>query len=138
MEEHNIIQSKPTDPDTEKWHEFLVKEQQETPKRLEDTAKTLTGIISITLALFLSVGKSSFENSPRCIIKSALVLWLISLIVAVIVTFPFVYHFPSGSTGKFQEKHTIIVRNKFILLIISVILYLAALIMLAWYFFICP
>ena len=55
MEEKQTLQSQPTGPDTEKWHEFLIKEQQETPKRLEEAAKTLTGIISITLALFLSI-----------------------------------------------------------------------------------
>jgi hypothetical protein len=137
MEDLKIIQSKPTDPDTEKWHDFLVKEQQETPKRLEDAAKALTGIISITLALFLSVGKSSFENSPGCIIKSALVAWLVSLVVAFVVTFPFAYRFPSGSTGKFREKHKVIVRNKYVLLILSTVLYVAALVLLAWRFFAC-
>ena len=135
MEEPEIIESIPTDPVIEKWYEHKLKEEQETTKRLEDAAKALTGIISITLAIFLSVAKSSFENSPgRCVIV-ALTLWLLSLVAAFMVVFPFRYSFSKGSTEEYIKTHRKAVCRKYVLLVVSAVLFIAALGLLVWEFF---
>jgi hypothetical protein len=122
-----VIQSTPTDPVIEKWYEHKLKEEQETPKRLEDASKALTGIISITLAIFLSVAKSSFENSPGRVVIVALTLWLLSLVAAFLVVFPFRYSFSKGSTEKYIETHQKAVCRKYSLLVVAVALYVVAL-----------
>ncbi len=131
------IQSRPTDPALEKWHEHLQQQQKETPARLEDAAKALTGIISITLAIFLSVGKDSFANSPGLAVQAALVLWLVSLLAAFAVVFPLPYKIKSGNTADFIKKHKSIVNTKYTLLVISVVFFLVALGLLVAKFFFC-
>ncbi len=135
MVEKQILQTKPADPDTEKWHDFQLKEQQETPKRLEDTAKTLTGIISITLTLFLSVLKSDFYHSSGGITNWAIILWLIALLISFIACFPFRYRYAKDSTFGFRKAHKKVIQIKYLLLIISTVCYLVALIFLTVQFF---
>jgi len=45
MEEKEIIKSKKSAPDTRSWYEYIWREKQETPKRLEDAAKFLVTMI---------------------------------------------------------------------------------------------
>ncbi|KKK53079.1 hypothetical protein LCGC14_3098370 [marine sediment metagenome] len=49
------VTGKRCEVDTQSWYEYKWKEQQETPRRLEDAAKFLSGTISICLAPFFAV-----------------------------------------------------------------------------------
>ena len=75
MDQPEVIKSSTSSPDTKSWFEYTWKEQQETPNRLEDAAKFMASIISISLTIFLAIGKSSFEKyQASCSMKVAILL----------------------------------------------------------------
>lgn len=128
MDEPKPLQSKPPAPDTQSWYDYIWEAEQETPKRLEDAAKFLATMISLSLTIFLAIGKSSFENirgsTPLMV---AVLLWLASLLFSFWVLFPHRYRYVSQSVQSIKEMHREIVRNKYRFLLASVICYLAAL-----------
>ena len=131
----HIIQGKRPAPDTQSWREHMWKEKQQTPNRLEDAAKFLATMISISLSLFLTVGKSTLTDSGGPA-KLSIALWLLSLIAAFLVLFPWRYKYSSVSVASMKEAHARIVRYKYGLLALSSVLFLAALsILTCLYFF---
>jgi hypothetical protein len=137
MEEQNILKSRKTAPDTRSWYEHIWREKQETPKRLEDAAKFLASMISISLSIFLAIGKTAFENSRGSfLIKLSLILWLLSLIVSFSVLFPWRYKYVSESVKSIKEMNQRVARDKYALLILSLVLFLSALSILAYLFLI--
>ena len=61
MENQEYINAAPAGKEKEKWHEFILQEKQETPSRIENSAKAIGGIIAITLTLLRS-SPSFFEK----------------------------------------------------------------------------
>ena len=89
MEENDKVQiGKSATPETKAWRAFMLEQEQKTPERLEDVAKALSGMISVTLAIFLTIGKKEFENNPDNTIAIALIIWLVSLVLSFLVVFP--------------------------------------------------
>ena len=121
-------------PDTQSWREHMWKETQQTPNRLEDTAKFLAAMISISLSLFLAVDKTALTDSGGPA-KISIALWLLSLIAAFLVLFPWRYKYSSVSVASMKEAHARIVRHKYGLLALSSVLFLAALSLLAGLYF---
>ena len=130
------IQGERPDPDTESWYEYTWKTQQETPARLEECAKFLNGVIAITLTLFLTAGKDSFESQQLSgWAGTALGLWLISLVLCILVLFPWHYRFRDDSVESIKEMHKRIVRAKYGMLAAGMLLFLTALVILIRLFF---
>ena len=128
MDEPQLIKSKKDAPDTQSWYDYIWKAEQETPNRLEDAAKFMATMISISFTIFLSGGKSLFENyqgSP-CL-KIALILWVLSLLFSFLVLFPQKYEYLSCSVADIKRMNQKITKRKGRLLIISLGLYLLAL-----------
>lgn len=127
-----VVKSKAASPDKESWYRFSLQEQQETPKRLEDAAKFLASMISVSLSIFLSVsGKDGLSNSGSSFgVILSLIFWIVSLLMSFFVLFPFRYKFSSDSVKSFQKTHQRIVKVKRILLIVSLIFFALALIIL--------
>jgi glucan phosphoethanolaminetransferase (alkaline phosphatase superfamily) len=123
------VKSTKTDPEKKKWHEFRIQEEQETPKRLEDAAKFLSSMISISLTIFLSViGKGGLASiGKREWIITVIFLWVASLVASFFVIFLFKYKFSKDSIATFIDAHKKIVKRKRILLIISTACYILAL-----------
>ena len=135
MAEEKILKSKKTAPDTKSWYEYTWREKQETPNRLEDAAKFLSTMISISLSIFLAIGKKSFENSGNnFLIKLSVLLWILSLLVSFLVLFPWRYRYSSILVNSIKEMHQKVVRDKYGLLIISTVLFVAALSILVFLF----
>lgn len=135
MEENDNIQiAKSATPETKAWRIFMLEQEQKTPERLEDVAKALSGMVSVTLAIFLSIGKIEFA-SPNATIAIALIIWLISLVLSFLVVFPFPYSYSKQSAKTFINAHKKIVRVKYVLLITSTLFYLMALGILSVKFF---
>jgi hypothetical protein len=130
----HIIQGKRPAPDTQSWREHMWKEKQQTPNRLEDVAKFLATMISISLSMFLAVGKTTLTDSEGPA-KLSIALWLLSLIAAFLVLFPWRYKYSSVSVASMKEAHARIVRHKYWLLALSSVLFLAALSILARLYF---
>jgi cation transport ATPase len=137
MSNSKPIPSTPAGPDTEKWYEHQQQEQKDTPKRLEEAAKVLVGIISITLAIFLSDTKNIYGANVSCTVQTALALWLLSLIAAFIVVFPLPYRYTRGSIPAYQKSHQRAITLKYTLLILAALLFIATMALLVWEVFIC-
>ena len=136
MEENNKVQiGKSATPETKAWRQFMQEQEQKTPERLEDVAKALSGMVSITLAIFLTIGKQAFENSTDATIATALIIWLVSLVLSFLVVFPFPYRYSKQSAKTFISAHKRTKRFKYILLLTSTVLYLIALSILSVKFF---
>jgi hypothetical protein len=106
MEENDKVQiGKSATPETKAWRAFMLEQEQKTPERLEDVAKALSGMVSITLAIFLTIGRQEFENSPDVTIAIALIIWLVSLILSFLVVFPFPYSYSKQSAKTFINTH---------------------------------
>ncbi len=123
------MKSSKAPPEVKHWHEFFLKEKQETPKRIEDAAKHLATMISISLTIFLAIGKSSFEEIEKSLLlKSAVISWIFSLLLSFFVLFPWPYRYIKDSAKEMREVHEKIVRDKYRILIFSCLLFLYALV----------
>lgn len=136
MTEPEPRQSKPSPPDTQSWYEYIWRAEQETPNRLEDAAKFLATMISISLTLFLAIGQSSFQNiRGSAPLMAAVVLWLLSLLFAFWVLFPHRYRYAGRSLQSIKDMQRRVVRRKYRLLLASLALFGLALVILALVFF---
>ena len=136
MDEPEIIKSKKNEPDTQSWYEYIRKAEQDTPNRLEDAAKFMATMISISFTLFLSGGKKSFENYQDSLcLKIALIIWLISLFSSFLVLFPQSYKYISFSAADIKRMNKKITSRKRLFLIVSLGLYLISLCILGVLFF---
>ncbi|MBU0755995.1 MAG: hypothetical protein KJ645_12700 [Planctomycetes bacterium] len=127
------IQSIPAPPDTKSWYDYIYKTRQETPKRLEECAKLLIAVITITLTLLLTLGKSALENGDlQGHFGKIAGLWLISLLFCLFVVFPWPYRYSDVSLQSFKNAHRRIICFKYNLLIIAVILLLIGLGIFVW------
>lgn len=130
------IQGERPDPDTESWYEYTWRTQQETPARLEECAKFLSGVIAITLTLFLTAGKDAFESQQLSgWAGTALGLWLISLVLCLLVLFPWHYRFRDDSVESIKKMHGRVVKVKYGMLAGAIFLFLVALVILTCLFF---
>ena len=136
MDEPKLTIGEKPAPDTESWYEYTWKEQQQTPNRIEDAAKFLATMISLSLSIFAALGKSMFESGHvPGLVKAALVLWLSALVCSFLVLFPWRYRFAKDSVQSFKAMHKKLVRVKYSLLALGLILFLAALSILTAIFF---
>jgi hypothetical protein len=129
------LKSEPTAADTKSWYEHFWKAEQDIPNRLEDAAKFLATMISISFTLFLVVGKNSFENLQDLRLVFAAGLWLVSLLAAFFVLFPLRYRYQPDSLESIKKMHRKVVIVKHTVLIISLGCFVAALIIVSFAFF---
>ncbi len=134
--QEKFVESKVNEPDTQSWYDYIWQAEQETPNRLEDAAKQLATMISLSLAIFLAVGENYFKNiRGNGWLIMALVLWLLSLLFSFWVLSPYPYRYAGRSVQSIKAMHQKIVQKKYRLLLASFTLYLAALIILSLFFF---
>ena len=129
------IRAAPVTPTDKSWLEWQQKEKQETVKRLEDTAKFLSGISSLSLSILLGVNREALKHFSNTIgLKIALCCWLSSVVLTLIVVFPFRYKYASNSADAIRSMYQRIGQTKFLLLILGTLLYLAGLSMMAYFY----
>jgi Serpentine type 7TM GPCR chemoreceptor Srv len=139
MDKIKTIKSEPPSPDTKSWYDYIYKAEQETPNRIEDAAKFLATMISVSLSIFLAIGKSTFENYTGSFpIRLSVVVWIASLLLSFVVLFPQKYRYSGESVESIKEMHRKIIRRKRFLLTASFLLFLTALCTLAYQFFLKP
>jgi hypothetical protein len=127
MKEKKVIKSKEPSGDAEEWFEYIHQQERKTPDRLEDAAKFLATMIAISLSIFTAVTQAGGVSIIAWTGRIAVFAWLLSLLFAFLVLFPFRYRCISASVKSIKSMHTRIVRIKWILLILSTILFFAAL-----------
>lgn len=118
--------SAPSDDD-QKWLEHYREEQRNTPVRLEETAKYLAGIISISLTIFVDKRPANLQEWTQGTLTVAAVLWMLSALLSFAVLFPWRYRYREDSPADIRRAHRRIVRVKMALLVCSVALFLTAL-----------
>lgn len=128
MSKPPIAQSKgiPTDHD-KSWLAHAQKEKQEAPKRLEETAKFLVAIISISLTVFISNRPEGLAAWTDEAVIWAAVIWMISVLLSFFVLFPWRYQFNPESAEDIERAYRKISNAKWLLLVLSVAFYLLAL-----------
>jgi hypothetical protein len=135
MPQDKIIKSRKSSPDTKSWYEFFWREKQETPNRIEDAAKFLATMISISLTIFLAIGKTAFENvQNNFLVQLSVAFWILALLASFFVMFPWRYSYVSDSVKSMREVHQRVARNKYIILIMALVLFLFALSILSYLF----
>jgi len=120
-------------PEEDHWRTYRWSTQQKSPERLEDAAKFLATMISLSFSILLGLGKSAFEaeDDPSLnIVQFTLGCWLLAALLAFWVLLPRRYFFTQNSIKAFQEKHRAIVRYKHGLLVASVTCFLVGMVIL--------
>ena len=122
--------SKKASPEAQKWHEHQLEVQQKTPERLEEAAKFLSGMISISLSIFLIGDEKLFQGAASSVVVFASIAWLLSLLAALLVIFPRQYDYHQQSAESIKAMHTKVVRWKYLLLVLSAALFFMAMVVL--------
>ena len=129
------VEGQPAPADTKSWFEYSWKLQQGVPERLEDAAKFLAFMISLSLTI-ISTGLGQFKEIvfQPVFILIGLLLWLAALFFAFMVLFPRKYRFHSMSVESIKSTHARIIRKKQVSLFIAVVCYFIPFLMLVVFF----
>jgi len=123
-----IIQARKASPEAAEWHKFQREQQQKSPERIEDAAKFLAGMISISLTIFLQVDANAFNDwAGTGILNLAVGLWFLSLLAAFVVLFPEPYAYNKSSAEDIQRMIQVVTRFKYRCLLASVVCFMVAL-----------
>lgn len=107
------------------WIDFQLREKQDTLKRLEETAKFLSGLSTLSLALLAGPNSEEFKAvSNLLLIKIGIISWLASIVFTLIVLFPFRYKYARNSASSIKKVHTRVVGVKYAMLIVAAAFYL--------------
>lgn len=120
-------------PAEKSWREYALKAQQDAPEHFESAAKFLTGLVSVCLTLFLKINDASFESMSAWV-GIAVVLWLLSVVFAFFVFFPFGYGYSKHSSQSIEAANQKVVQTKRRVLMVSTVFFLAGLFILGGVF----
>jgi len=110
-----------------KWIAYYQEEQLRTPARLEETAKYLAAIVSVSLTIFIDKRPPNLLPWTQLTLTAAAVLWMGSVMCSFFVLFPWRYRYRADSPADVRRAHASIVRVKMTVLLVAVVLFLAAL-----------
>ena len=121
-----VIQGMPARQTDLKWIEYQLKEKQDTLKRLEDTAKYLSGLASVSLTILLAPNKEAFRLFDcSWLLKTGILCWLISILFTLAVLFPFRYKYMENSAQSIRTMFKRTTALKYTLLILGTFFYMA-------------
>ena len=119
------VKAVPATSEEKSWIEYQRSESQGTLKRLEETAKYLSGLSSISLTIILGPNHDIFKTLQNTsLLKAGMISWLLSILFTLVVVFPFRYRYIGNSFSSIRHTHQKIARLKFAFLILGAILYL--------------
>lgn len=114
-----VIKATKATPEEKAWLAYQQKVEEETPKRLEEVAKFLSGIFSIVLTIFLIGDKELIQGLDQTTTKYISGAWLLSLLMVLLVLFPRGYRLNKDSAESIQKSHRKAVNWKYACLIIA-------------------
>lgn len=115
------------DKSNQSWLEHAQKEIQTEPARLEETAKFLVGIISISLTIFISKQPEGLAAWTKGYFIFSALVWMLATLLSFFVLYPWRYSFNPESPTDIQRAYQRITTTKRVLLTLSIALFLAAL-----------
>jgi hypothetical protein len=122
-------------PDEESWHAYRRQSEQETPKRLEEAAKYLSGLVSLVFAIFTARKEGIFrQDFGHTQVLLGLCCLLLSVAAALFVIFPLRWRQVSQSAADIERVHRASVGFKYALLAAGVGFFLLGLGLLGWVF----
>ena len=123
-----ILAAKKTSEADQSWIKHQREVQQQTPQRIEDAAKFLSGMISISLTIFLKLNPEGFKAvAGSGLLNTAVLLWIASLVFTFLVLFPAPYRYNDSSAATIKRMHDKVVRYKYGMLAAGAVLFLGAL-----------
>jgi hypothetical protein len=132
QESQKVIKASISTEADQHWIKHQREVQQKTPERIEDAAKFLSGMISISLTIFLKLDPNAFERlSVLGGLRLATGFWLLSLLCTLLVLFPTPYRYHHSSAESIRAMHRKVVRYKYTLLALGSVLFLFALILIS-------
>jgi hypothetical protein len=134
LETPQTLKAKPAPPEAAGWHEYLRKQKEDSPQRLEEAAKFLAGMVAITLSIVATTLEKMLALNGG-LTKCCLAVWLCSLVLAFLVVFPLPYKIVKESAESIAAMHRKTVLFKYRVLVLSMLLFVAALVMLLFIFF---
>ena len=127
-ESPKILAAKKTSEADQSWIKHQREVQQQTPQRIEDAAKFLSGMISISLTIFLKLNPEGFKAvAGSGLLNTAVLLWIASLVFTFLVLFPAPYRYNDSSAATIKRMHDKVVRYKYGMLAAGAVLFLGAL-----------
>ncbi len=126
-----VLSSKPASADQKAWHEYQRASRQEEPKRLEEAAKFLAGMVSITFTILLSADGDLLKEQSPILQAGASVSWLVALLLAFMVLYPKPYRYAKESAQSIEKMHQRVVRWKARVLAAAVIFFLIGFLLLS-------
>lgn len=128
----SVAQGGPPDDTDKEWLEHARSEQKKALEYLENTAKYLAVLIGVSLTIFLNKQPEQLAPFIRLNHSIAAVLWVSAAVFSFFVLFPWRYKYNPDSPSDIKRTFEKIARVKRVLLLISIVLYLAALILGCW------
>lgn len=120
-------QSAPPTGEDLNWLTLAREDQRSTPTRLEETAKYLAAIISLSLTIFIDKRPATLQPWTQSVLAVASVLWILSALLSFFVLFPWRYHYTADSPSDIRRAYRKVISVKMTLLAVSVAFYLVAL-----------
>jgi hypothetical protein len=141
QQEEDIIEIKavPATGEEKSWLDHQRMESQGTLKRLEETAKYLSGLSSLSLTVMLGPNRDLFASlHDSVLLKAGIISWLASVFLTLMVVFPFRYSYISNSYTSIRHINNRIARFKFLVLVSGALLFVAGLCLIACLFLFSP
>ena len=113
-------------PEDSHWQQHRWSEAQKVPERIEDAAKFLATMISLSLTLALTVTKPAIEQGEygqENRLLFALGCWLVALLPAFLTLMPLPYQRIPDSTDVYRKMHRRVVKRKYGMLVVSAFLF---------------
>ncbi|MCO6491413.1 MAG: hypothetical protein J5I98_23550 [Phaeodactylibacter sp.] len=121
--------------ETEKsWVNHAQTDIQKEPERLEEAAKFLVGVISISLTIFISNRPEAIADWTSGWFIAATVIWMLSVVLSFFVLFPWRYKFNEDSPKDIKNAYRRISATKMLLLVLSLGCFFLALVLASYAF----
>ncbi len=133
-QEEEIIQGIPLSNEDKSWQEYLLKAKQGEIIKIEETAKFMTGLLSIIITLFQLNADLFKDTANNSVVMFAIGSWIIALVTAIFVLFPMSYSHSSINISEIPDLHDSIVAKKRNILIISAFCFIIGIILFSYNF----
>jgi hypothetical protein len=129
-----IVSGAPLSNEEKSWQEYFLKGKQAEISKIEETAKFMTGLLSIIIALFQLNADLFKDTSDSPAVGCAIAAWIFALIAAIFVLFPMSYPYNTNAISALPIVHESIVSRKRTILKVSAFCFIFGIILFSYNF----